>query len=161
MKSLFAFLLAANLGLAAWLYLGQPADLVREPGRLELQIEPERFHLLSDAELARRRSQAQSAAAALAAAAAPETPSTRCVEIGIFPSETAARKAGARIAAIGLAEHLTVQAVERGARLHLGAIDAAAEAKIREILQDFPRQQLSRCVEAPAAHPRADAQATG
>ena len=58
MKAFFFLLLAANVFLGAWLLLGEPVDSVREPGRMQLQIEPGRFRVLSDADLARLRGHA-------------------------------------------------------------------------------------------------------
>jgi len=161
MKAFFFLLLAANLGLGTWLLLGEPVDSVREPGRMELQIEPGRFRVLRDADLGRLRGQAAhtaAAAAALAAAAVPkaeiaaaERPSLSCVEIGNFPSESAAKKLRARLAAIGLTDRTSAGTGNRATRVRLSGIDAASEAKIDEILKDFPKQQLEHCAEAASA----------
>ncbi|SPE25662.1 exported hypothetical protein [Burkholderiales bacterium] len=159
MKAFFFLLLAANVLLGAWMLLGEPVDSVREPGRMQLQIEPGRFRVLSDADLARLRGQAErNAAAAVAAApvpkadvAAAERPSVTCVEIGNFPSESAAKKARARLAAIGLADRTSASTVNHAMRLRVSGIDAATEAKIDEILKDYPKQQLEHCTEVSSA----------
>jgi len=167
MKTFFSLLLAANVFLGAWLLLGEPVDSVREPGRMQLQIEPGRFRVLSDADFARLRGQAERSAAAAsatasAAAAAPaapkadvplvaDLPSLSCVEIGNFPSEGAAKKARARLASLGLADKTSASTVNHATRLRVSGIDAAAEAKIQEILKDFPKQQLEHCAEVSSA----------
>lgn len=162
MKALFFLLLTANVLVGAWLLLGEPVDSVREPGRLQLQIEAGRFHLLSDADLARTRQKAERtaavaavAAAAAAAAATPRIeppaanpPSSSCVEIGNFPSDSAAKKARARLAAIGLADRTSASTVNHLTRLRVTGVDPATEAQIDEILKDYPKQQLAHCAEA-------------
>lgn len=162
MKALFLLLLTANAFLGAWLFLGGPLDVVREPARMDLQIESNRFRLLSDADLARLRSQAERSAAASAAASAPVTtprpdapaaqpPLLACVEIGNFPSDGAAKKARARLAAIGLADRTSSSTVGRATRLRVTGVDAATEARIDEILKDYPKQRLEHCAETASA----------
>jgi hypothetical protein len=208
MKRLFVLLLAANLALGAWLLLGDPVDMVREPARMALQIDPGRFHVLSDADAARLRTQADAAAAAGAAAAAaapaPDSapddaakaasdksasdrsandkagadspdaarpdapradraaadsahaepagaPSPGCIELGDFASESAARKARARLAEIGPEEHLSLSTSDKSTRLRMTGVDAALELKIQRVLKDFPRQRLSHCSDPAAA----------
>jgi hypothetical protein len=163
MKALFSLLLAANVFLGAWLLLGEPVDSVREPGRMQLQIEPGRFRVLSEADFARLRGQAERAAAAAAAlpvVPAPpkvdvpvvaDLPSLSCVEIGDFPSEGAAKKTRARLATIGLADKTSMSTVNHATRLRVSGIDAAAEAKIHEILKDYPKEQLEHCAGVSSA----------
>jgi hypothetical protein len=67
MKAVFFTLLLGNIVAGAWLLLGAPVDVVREPGRMDLQVDPGRLRVLSEAEFARKREQAQSAAAAASA----------------------------------------------------------------------------------------------
>jgi len=205
MKRLFVLLLAANLALGAWLLLGDPVDMVREPERMALQIDPGRFHVLSDADAARLRTQADAASAAAAAAApapgsAPDdaskaggdtpakdkagadspdaaksdatspdapradraagdgaraepaaAPSPGCIELGDFASESAARKARARLAEIGPEEHLSLSTSDKSARVRMTGVDAALELKIQRVLKDFPRQRLTHCSDPAAA----------
>jgi len=158
MKAFFLLLLIANAVLGAWLLLSGPLDETREPGRMDLQIEPNRFRLLSEADLAHMRSQAERAAVASAAAAAPKldaaavaSPSVVCVEIGNFPSEALAKKALARLAAIGLSNRTTASAVGRVTRLRVTGVDGATEARINEILKDYPKQRLEHCAQTANA----------
>ena len=158
MKALFLALLAANLAIGIWLLLGGPTDTVREPGRVDLQIDPDRFHVLTDADVARLRGQAERKAA-VAAAAAPRTDApaanvaaASCVEIGDFPSESAAGKVRGRLADIGLGDRTSSITVEHATRLRISRLDAAAKLQIDKILKDFPKQQLERCTDAPGAH---------
>jgi hypothetical protein len=159
MKALFLALLAANLAIGIWLLLAGPTDTVREPGRVDLQIDPDRFHLLSDADVARLRGQAERKAAAVAPAATPRADApaanvaaTSCVEIGGFPSESAASKLRGRLADIGLGDRTSSITVDHATRLRISRLDAAAKLQIDKILKDFPKQQLERCAEAPGAH---------
>lgn len=158
MKALFIVLLTANAVVGAWLYLSGPLDVMREPGRMELQIDANKIRLLSEADLARMRSQAERTAAANAAAAAPkletasvEPTSAGCVEIGNFPSEAAAKKARARLAAMGLSDRISANTVGRATRLRVTGVDAATQARIDEILRDYPKQRLERCAETASA----------
>jgi hypothetical protein len=172
MKVLTLFLLAANLALGAWLLLEGPVDIVREPARAGLQIGADRLRVLSDADLARQRAQAErtaaSAAAALAAAnAAPiaaaasgaavasvapiDVPAAGCIEIGAFASEAAAARLRTRIATLGLGEHTTMAIATNVpgpfVRLRVSGIDAAGEGRIQHVLKDFPKQELAHCIE--------------
>jgi cell division septation protein DedD len=69
MKSLFLVLLIANLTAGAWLLLQEPVGVVREPGRMDLQIEQGRVRILGEAEVSKAKQKADSDAAASAAAA--------------------------------------------------------------------------------------------
>ena len=158
MKALFVVLLTANAVVGAWLYLSGPLDEMREPARMDLQIDASKIRLLSDADLARMRSQAERPAPANATAAAPklETPtveptSTACVEIGNFASEAAAKKARARLAAIGLSDRTSANTVGRTTRLRVTGVDAITQVRIDEILKDFPKQRLEHCAETASA----------
>jgi 3-oxoacyl-ACP reductase-like protein len=164
LKPLFLLLLIANAAFAAWLAFGEPVDTVREPGRVGLQIAPERFRTLSDSQLAELRGQAEraatakaaaasaaAAAAASAAAAAAELPSASCVEIGDFPSDSAAKKARTRIAALGLGDHIVRIEHEHTYRLRVTGVDTAIEVKLHALMKDFPGQTLSHCAETAAA----------
>jgi len=165
-KSVFFLLLAACLAVGAWTLLEGPVDVAREPARMGLQIEPARFHVLGEADLARMRAQAEHAAATVAATGAPpvaappaaapaaavELPSASCVEIGVFAAEAAARKARTRLAALGIGEHLSMTTTDHATRLHITGVDSALEARIHEVLKDFPKQELAHCVEPPAVH---------
>jgi len=155
MKSLLVVLLTANVMVGAWLFLGGPLDVTREPGRMDLQIQADQFRLLSDADVDRMRSAAERGAApSTPAAATPRldayavpTPSPACVEIGDFASENAARKARARLAAIGLSERTSLTGAGRATRLRVTGVDAATELRIDNILKDYPKQRLERCTE--------------
>lgn len=166
MKALFFLLLAVDAALGAWLVLGDPPDILREPERRGLQIEPERFHLLSDAQVAQMRRQAAPAAAAQSVAPAPATthaeapttdplpgalPSPACVEIGDFASEAAARKLRARLADIVDEQRISTSTVDRTTRLRVTGVSAAMEARIQRVLKDFPRERLAHCAEAARA----------
>jgi len=177
-KSLFLVLLIANLTAGAWLLLQAPVGLVREPGRMDLQIDQGRVRILGEAEVARTRQKAASDAAQIAAAelaagtapgpagapaadsapasgtvgAAPvEVPLASCIDIGPFASETATRKFRARLASAGLAEHVAASTVDKLTRLRITGVDDAGEAKVQLILRDFAKQELNHCSEAPAA----------
>jgi len=179
MKTLFIVLLVANLTAGAWLLLQSPVGVVREPGRTELQIEPGRVRILGEAEVAKARQKAaidaaQSAAAdpapgtpgaisgASPAAAAPaaataaaspvEVPQASCIELGPFASEAAARKIRARLAAAGLADHVSTSTNDKVTRLRITGVDDAGEAKVQLILRDFAKQELTHCSDAPASH---------
>jgi len=154
MKPLFILLLLANLVAAAWLFLGDPVDMVREPGRLALQIDPARFHIVSDEEVARQRKRSESEAAANAnvstSAPAPvDLPLAACVEIGGLSSEAAAKKMLARLASLGLGDRTSILPGERNTRLRITGIDAAMEAQIHALLKDFPKQDLAHCIGQP------------
>jgi len=160
MKALFVVLLTANAVVGAWLYLSGPLDVMREPARMELQIDANKIRLLSDADVARMHSLAERTAALNATAAAPKlevlpmerpSPSTACVEIGNFPSEATAKKARARLAAIGLSERTSASTVGHATRLRVTGVDAATEARIDEILKDYPKQRLEHCAETASA----------
>ncbi len=151
MRTLFLLLVVGNLAAAAWLFLGDPVDMVREPGRLALQIEPERFHVRSEQDVQRQRASAEKEAASAAAALA-EAPAVECVEIGIFPTDAAAHKLQLRLAALGLAERVTAVSADHGVRLRVTGLDPAIEVQIDAILRDFPKQELAHCVEAVRAH---------
>jgi hypothetical protein len=146
MKGFFFVLLAANLAAGAWLLLGDPVDIVREPARAGLQIAPERFRVLSEADLALLRSQAERNAAAATAAAAPvDAPLADCVEIGDFASEAAARKARARLAAGGVGQPIAIGTLDHATRLRIAGVDPETEVRIDQVLKDYPRQQLVHC----------------
>ncbi len=154
MKSSFVVLLTANAVVGAWLFLSGPLDVMREPARMELQIDTDKIRVLSDADLTRMRTQAERIAAANTAAIAPklevspvEPPSTACVEIGNFPSEAVAKKARARLAAIGLSERTSANTAGHTIRLRVTGVDAATEARIDEILKDYPKQRLEHCAD--------------
>jgi hypothetical protein len=163
MKALFVVLLTANVVVGAWLFLSGPVDVMREPARMDLQVDAGKIRLLSDAELARMRSQAERTTSTNAIPAAPkveapkvEAPavqasSTACVEIGNFASEAAAKKARARLAAIGLSDRTSANTAGRTIRLRVAGVDAATQARIDEILKDYPKQRLERCAEATSA----------
>jgi len=158
MKALFLALLAANFAIGIWLLLAGPMDTVREPGRVDLQIDPDRFHLLTDADLARLRGQAERKAA-VAAGAAPRTDApaanvaaASCVEIGDFPSDSAAGKVRGRLADIGLGDRTSSITVDHATRLRISRLDAAAKMQIDKILKDSPKLQLERCADAQGAH---------
>lgn len=157
MKNFLYLLLLANVAAAAWLVLEPPIDVVREPGRSEQQLAPGSFHLLSDAEVAQRRSDAERKAAAIASAAvasavppaaAPpvELPLASCVDISGFASEGATKKLRARLAAAGLGDK--VNATDKPPRLRLTGLDSAGEAQLHAILKDFPHQEMNHCTEA-------------
>ncbi len=162
MKALFLVLLALNLGVGAWLLANGPADLVREPARMGLQVLPDQFRLLTDAELARRRSQSEQAASALASAAAsapvaapttpagPDLPLADCGWIGGFASEVAARKLYSRLveAGIGNKVAIAIDAENQKGRLHVTGMDPAAEERVHEVLREFPRLSFEHCVGA-------------
>ncbi len=158
MKALFLALLAVNLAIGIWLLLAGPTDTVREPGRVDLQIDPDRFHLLTDADLARLRGQAERKAAVAPTAAqrtdAPgaDVAAASCVEIGNFPSDSAAGKVRGRLADIGLGDRTSSITVEHATRLRISRLDAAAKLQIDKILKDFPKLQMERCADAPGAH---------
>ncbi|HYB50017.1 MAG TPA: hypothetical protein VED47_02800 [Burkholderiaceae bacterium] len=158
MKSLLLALLTANAVVGAWLLLSGPLGVTREPQRMELQIAPNDLRVLNEADLARLRTQAERAAAASTPSPTPkpepvpvETPSLACVEIGNFPSEASAKKARARLAAIGLSERTTLTTAAHATRLRVTGVDAATEARIDEILKDYPKQQLEHCKQAVGA----------
>jgi len=171
MKSLFYVLIIANLAAGAWLLLQAPVGVVREPGRMDLQMEQGRVRVLGDAEVARLRQKAQSDAAAAEAAtstaAAPATPPApaaagagapalelplaSCIEIGPFGTESAARKIRARLAAAGLTEHVSTATTDKVTRLRITGVDAVGEAQVHLVLRDFPKQEMNHCTEAPAS----------
>ena len=162
MKAAFLALLLANMVAGAWLLLGTPVDVVREPGRVDLQVEPARLRVLTDAEFARKRDLAQSeaiaameakgaaAAAATATAAIPEMPLASCIDIGTFTSEAGARKLRTRLTAAGLGDRLSAT-TDSDTHLHLTGLDAASEAQIHQILRDFPKLEIVHCSDAAAA----------
>lgn len=176
MKSLFLVLLIANLAAGAWLLLQAPVGVVREPGRMDLQLEQGRVRVLGEAEVAQLRQKAQSdaAAAEVAAGAAAATataltqtpagtataaggaagvemPLASCIDIGPFGAESATRKIRARLAAAGLTEHVSTATTDKVTRLRITGVDAVGEAQVHLILRDFPRQEMNHCVEAAAA----------
>lgn len=158
MKALFVVLLTANVVVGAWLFLSGPLDVLREPARMQLQIDADKIRLLSEADLTRMRSQAERTAAANAPTAAPklemppvEPPSTACLEIGNFPSEAIAKKARARLAAVGLSDRTSANTAGHTIRLRVTGVDATAQARINEILKDYPKQRLERCSETANA----------
>ena len=176
MKSLFLVLLIANLAAGAWLLLQEPVGVVREPGRMDLQVEQGRVQILSEAQVAKIKQKADSdaaasadAAAAAASSSAPgaapaasatpaalataavELPLASCIDIGPFASEGAARKFRARLATAGLSEHLSTNTADKITRLHITGVDAAGEAQIHAILGDFPKQEITHCTDSPPA----------
>lgn len=159
MKTLFFVLLVLNLALGGWLWLGGPVDTIREPGRLGLQVVPEAFKPLTDAELARMRGQAEHeaalaaarTAAATAAAAAPtELPQGDCVLILNLSSEGAARKLRARLAEAGLGDRIANESEFH--RLRVTGVDGAAEERIHQVLREYPKLALEHCLGARGAH---------
>ena len=80
-----------------------------------------------------------------------EAPSTACVEIGNFPSEAAVKKVRARLAAIGLSDRTSVNTLGRAPRLRVTGVDALTQARIDEILKDYPKQRLEHCAQAASA----------
>jgi phage-related tail fiber protein len=176
MKTAVLALVLANLVAGAWLLLGTPVDVVREPGRIDQQVNAAGLRVLTEAEFARKRDQAriESAAAsapaanAAAAAAAPpaatpaaapvappaasvELPLASCIDIGPFASDPATRKFRTRLAAAGLGDHLASGTVDKVTRLRITGADAAAETQVHLILRDFPKLEMSHCSEAPPA----------
>ena len=147
MKTVFFLLLALNLAVGAWLWLGGPVDNVHEPARLGLQVAAEAFRPLSDADVVRLRSQAEkdSAAAAAASAAVAELPQTDCILISGFSSDGAARKLRARLADLGLEQQVAVANDGDRVRLRVTAVDAPAEERIHKLLRDFPKLALEHC----------------
>jgi hypothetical protein len=134
--------------------------MVREPGRIGLQVAPERFRSLTDADVARMHSQAESAAAAAAlanapAAAAPppvELPQTDCVLIVNFTSESAARKLRARLSESGISDPIAVESQDQKSRLRVNKVNAATEERIHQLLKEFPKLALEHCLGAQIAH---------
>jgi hypothetical protein len=98
MKLAFLLLVLANLLLFAWQQdvFGRYSERGREPARLERQIEPERFRVLSEGEVKQLRARAEEPRAA-------NTPNLAqaCVDFGDFATADAAR-AEAALAAVGL-----------------------------------------------------------
>lgn len=178
MKSLFLVLIVANLTAGAWLLLQEPVGVVREPGRMDLQLEQGRVQILTEAQMLKAKQKADSDAAAAAAAAgtaaatpggtatataapataagsasapAVEVPLASCIDIGPFASEAATRKVRARLATAGLGDHLSTTTADKVTQLHITGVDAAGEAQIHDILHDFSKQEISHCFEAPPA----------
>ncbi len=174
MKTALFVLVLGNLVAGAWLLLGTPVDVVREPGRIDQQVNAARLRVLTEAEFARKRDQARmesaaaTAPAANAAAAAPPAPTptaapvappaasldlplASCIDIGPFASDPATRKLRARLATAGLGDHLASSTADKVTRLRITGADAAAETQVHLILRDFPRLEMSHCSEAPPA----------
>ena len=168
MKKVFLSLLAACVAAFLWLVLQGPVDVVREPGRIDQQLSADQFRLLTEADAARLRAEAERKAAAAPPAAPPasaapepvppsppaateDLPLASCVDIGSFASDGAARKLRNRLAGVGLAERTSVRTVDKATHLRLTGIDAAAEVLIHEILKDFPHQEMVHCSEAAPA----------
>jgi hypothetical protein len=162
MKTLFFILLALNLALGAWLWLGGPVDEVREPTRVGLQVVPEQFRPLTDADLSRMRSQAEKAAAATAntqaqtpapAPVAPlDLPQTDCLLIVNFSSEAAARKLRTRLSESGVGGLIAVETQNQKNRLRVTGSNAATEDRIQQALKEFPKLALEHCIGAPVTH---------
>ncbi len=155
MKTLFATLLALNLSVGGWLLLYGPVNIVREPGRIGMQVVPEQFRLLSDADVARLRSQADKEAAAMANGTAPaptvDLPQTDCVLIPNLSPATA-RKLRARLAEAGLSNRITGESENQKDRLRITGIDEATEQRIHQVLKEFPKLNLEHCIGAAGAH---------
>jgi hypothetical protein len=161
MKRLFLALLLANLVAGAWLLLEAPMDVLREPGRMDLQLEQGRVRVLSPAEVARKRDKAQNEAAPPPPAAAPipvappaaapsvELPLASCIDIGTFTSESATKKIRARLSSAGLGEHVATITADKITRLRITRVDAAGEAQIHLLLHEFPKQEMVHCSEPP------------
>jgi len=162
MKSFLTLLLLCNLAAAAWILLEPPVDVVRETARSEQQIAPGSFHLLSDAEVAQRRAEAERKAAAAAAAASAaaasattvpaDLPLASCVDILGFSSEPATKKLRARLAAANLVARVDSASGDKPLHLRLTGLDGPAELQVHAMLKDFPRLELNHCSEAPASH---------
>ena len=165
MKTFFFVLLALNLALGAWLWLGGPVDTVREPARLNLQVAPDSFQPLTDADLAQLRGQAEkeaaaakaSAAAAAATAAATataaiEVPQTDCILIVNFSSDSTAKKLRARLIESGLGNRIASETENQKNRLRITGVDGATEARIQQALKEYPKLSLEHCVGARGAH---------
>ena len=164
MKTLFFVLLALNVLLGLWLWTNGPADTLREPGRFEHQVLPEQFKLLSDADVAALRVQAEKAAAAAATSTAPaappaapqaaavEVPLADCVLIVNFNSEIIAGKVRARMGEIRVNEdQVALEPDRQKFRLRITGISAVAEARLHTMLKDYPSLVLEHCL-GPAAH---------
>jgi len=157
MKTVLIVLLALNLTIGAWLLTYGPVDVLREPGRMNLQILPGQFKLLTDADLVQLRkrlaSEESAAGAPAASAESVELPQADCLLIGEFPSEAAARKMRSRIADLGLGDKVSNDSSEAGSwRLRVTGVDASAEARIQHLLKDHPKLALEHCVGASGAH---------
>jgi len=161
MKVLFALLLCAALALGAWLYVEGPSSTHREPARLALQIDAARVRPLSDADLARLRSQAEHAAALAAATAAPapaptasaaELPSPACLDVGGFASEAAARKLRTRLGGLGLADKISGSGADAGTRLRISGLDGPAQVQVHALLREYPKLEATHCVDTGTAH---------
>jgi hypothetical protein len=158
MKALLALLLGVNLAAGAWLWLGGPIDMVREPGRLQLQVLPELFQPLTDAEVAGQRSQAAekekaaaAAASAAAAAAVPapiDLPMADCVWILNLSNDAAARKLRSRIAEAGLGGRVSLIAdpETQKLRLRISGLDASDEDQLHQLLKESPKLVLEHCI---------------
>jgi len=163
MKSFLVLLLLGNLVAAAWILFEPPVDVVREAARSEQQIAPGSFHLLSDAEVAQRRAEAERKAAAAAAAASAaaaslatvpvaDLPLASCIDILGFSSEAATKKLRARLAAASLVARVDSASGDKPLHLRLTGLDGPAELQVHALLKEFPRLELSHCAEAPASH---------
>jgi hypothetical protein len=88
MKLAFLLLVLANLLLFAWQQgaFGRLAEAGREPERVERQIEPERFRVLTEADVRELRERATQGSAPLDLDVA-----QACLEFGDFPAADAAR----------------------------------------------------------------------
>ena len=159
MKVLFALLLCAALALGAWLYVEGPSSTHREPARLALQIDAARVRRLSDADLARLRSQAEHAVALAAATAAPtptasaaELPSPACLDVGGFATEAAARKLRTRLGGLGLVDKISGSGADAGTRLRISGLDGPAQVQVHALLREYPKLEATHCVDTGTAH---------
>ncbi len=111
MKLAFLLLILLNLALYAWQQgaFGRFAESGREPERISLQIEPERFRALSEKDVAALRERATSAPPR--AAAPTEAGIQACVEFGDFSGAEAAR-AEAILAKLGMGARMSSRVAE-------------------------------------------------
>jgi len=167
MKALFYTLLALNLLIGLWLWSNGPADMLREPGRIDRQVLPEQFRTLGEAEVEALRAQAEKAAQAQkaaqaekavqaanpppVAAAAPELPLGDCVLVVNFVTESIALKVRARLGKMGLSEaQSALEPDGQKFRLRVSGIRPQDENRLQGLLKEYPSLQLEHCI-GPAA----------
>jgi hypothetical protein len=141
MKPLFLILLILNMLIGAVLLLNGPVWQTHEPGRMTMQVASDQFHLLSEADVAQLRQQAE-------AAAPPTPPPLACLVIGHFSSDSVARRVQARMS--GLVGSGNVHRLDNGndSQLQLSGLDPAHDSAVHKALEEYPRLSLTRC---PAA----------